>query len=453
MVRNPVKITNYNSPIESTREQFLHESGTAGNHNKFVFNSFKTDRQRIMDLNSQNFNNTHKTSSNKSNSKQQSTDSDRENNKKVSEVMQPHMKFKHRTELERIHDAINDYSFGRADKNVIRKQLKSMNMYKLKRLIPKEEIIMYSHKKSLSKKYDVEKGKAQNDPSNFIKKRMEIIENLKEFIKKDESLLKAIGLDKKNSKKRFIDNSMSKYIMNDLHLKTHFKAASMYLVNKNQSTLDSSELGLKGERAGEKDNFRENRMMRSSSTKMIEIPSITRMTGTGTGCFSNNDNAYTSRSTLPDPNGMYRDKSHKSLQPDHNPLLSSLDFNPILEYSKKEKKVYDQEKLAYLKDISASNRLSDTYYKNNGPHVHFENEEEEMAFVNRKDEEEKIYIDNEAIPKSKVDIIAKKVLSKCNFLNKKSPYNNNILQVGNGKLAMTCGMSISQFANKFNIPK
>ena len=64
-----------------------------------------------------------------------------------------------------------------------------------------------------------------------------------------------------------------------------------------------------------------------------------------------------------------------------------------------------------------------------------------------------VLIDGEKIPRNKIAAIAKKVLNRCNYLAKKSPINDSNLKTGNGKLAVTSGLTINEFVNKYKIPK
>ena len=43
-------------------------------------------------------------------------------------IIQPTMRFKARTDLERIYDAVNEYSYGRASKWIINRQLKELDL-------------------------------------------------------------------------------------------------------------------------------------------------------------------------------------------------------------------------------------------------------------------------------------------------------------------------------------
>ena len=68
------------------------------------------------------------------------------------------------------------------------------------------------------------------------------------------------------------------------------------------------------------------------------------------------------------------------------------------------------------------------------------------------DDEEKITINNETFTKSQLDEISKNVLLNCNYLGKKSDFNNKFLKAGSGKLMMTSGMTLNDFSKKYNIP-
>jgi len=69
------------------------------------------------------------------------------------------------------------------------------------------------------------------------------------------------------------------------------------------------------------------------------------------------------------------------------------------------------------------------------------------------DDEERIFIDNESFLKSQINLISKKILKKCNFLQNKSDFNNKEIKSGQGKLMITSGMTINDFTKKFNVPK
>ena len=49
------------------------------------------------------------------------------------------------------------------------------------------------------------------------------------------------------------------------------------------------------------------------------------------------------------------------------------------------------------------------------------------------------------------DVIANKVLNMCNVYHSKSKHNNTSLRLGEGKMMMTRGMTISQFEKKYKL--
>lgn len=51
------------------------------------------------------------------------------------EIYQPTMRYKARTDLERVYDVINGYNFDEKSKDIIERQLKSINLYDFKRKI------------------------------------------------------------------------------------------------------------------------------------------------------------------------------------------------------------------------------------------------------------------------------------------------------------------------------
>lgn len=68
------------------------------------------------------------------------------------------------------------------------------------------------------------------------------------------------------------------------------------------------------------------------------------------------------------------------------------------------------------------------------------------------EDNEKVVIDNEALNiKNQMNIIANKILKKCNVINYKNKNNNKALISGDGKLMITNGMTLAEFEKKFNL--
>ena len=65
-------------------------------------------------------------------------------------------------------------------------------------------------------------------------------------------------------------------------------------------------------------------------------------------------------------------------------------------------------------------------------------------------DEDNVIIGDVAYSRTRVDIIAQHVLKSCNYNSDKNKNNNTRLLSGNGKLAITSGMTLNDFTKKFN---
>lgn len=86
----------------------------------------------------------------------------------------------------------------------------------------------------------------------------------------------------------------------------------------------------------------------------------------------------------------------------------------------------------------------------NNPLTFFE-EMSKKKNIKKKNTDEKIYIDNKEFLRTNIGDITKKVLEKCNFSSLKNKNNLNTLKIGQGKMMMTKGMSITEFSKTFRI--
>lgn len=69
----------------------------------------------------------------------------------------------------------------------------------------------------------------------------------------------------------------------------------------------------------------------------------------------------------------------------------------------------------------------------------------------KKNTDEKIYIDNCEFLRTNLNDISKKILEKCKFTHAKSKNANTSLKVGQGKLMMTNGMTVSDFTKAYHL--
>jgi hypothetical protein len=421
MSKSPVIVHEYEQPQahNTTRQQYYMEKNkelysTGKFPRNFSFNTFQTDRQRLNKLNQLKEN----LRENKSTENLISNQSQMQN-----QCLQPTMRYKPRTELERIYDSANLNSFGRVEKNLINQQLKSLDFLDYKKPSQEEDqydipVYQGSNKLKLSSRIDNSSNKTISD-KNFKSLSSSSTSNI---------------FKKKKAKRKFVDNSMAKNIMKDLHVKTHFKAASIYtlgLLNENNNN--------------PKNNSTNNRITKVESERQFTEDSIDSQ------------------------NSFKKNKKKRTLS-------YNLEFNPI---KKKKEILPDVGKLKILEELSKSPTLISPTIVESKTKSHKDNLFEKiktrrngnvtsiiksnpLEFFTKftenlinpepvKVDEEKVTIAGETYLKSQIDVISKKVLQKCNFTRDKSKCNNVQLKCGAGKLASTAGMTINEFSRKYKL--
>jgi len=128
------------------------------------------------------------------------------------------MRFKARTDLERIVDIVNKSNFGNGNKKIVANQLKGLDLFKAKAANSEDE-------EGVTKESREEKNvKVNND-----------INKLKSINNSDTNNEKSMNTSYYKQKRKKIDNSGAKRILQELYYKTHFKAASVYTVLHNNS--------------------------------------------------------------------------------------------------------------------------------------------------------------------------------------------------------------------------
>jgi hypothetical protein len=133
---------------------------------------------------------------------------------KKDSILQPQMRFRARTDLERIYDALNGDYMRKGDREVIERQLKNINLYNYKR--PKEIL----------------REDAENDDNDYYQiKNISESQNVSPHKKGIRNIYKPahIYYDARiNNRKRWARkdnlNTEAKEILNSYHIKTHFKA-------------------------------------------------------------------------------------------------------------------------------------------------------------------------------------------------------------------------------------
>ena len=325
-------------------------------------------------------------------------------------IIQPQMRFKARTDLERVYEALTGNYYRENEREILNRQLKSIDLFTYKK---PTDFLKLSN--SLNHNLDdIDK----NEEDTKTKYKIIPNPNIEEEQKKD-------SLDKRNIyrnpkiyyvpqnnerwKKRSDLNAEAAGILKEYHQKTHFKATEEIAENK-----------IKTKKKPNNDN------------NTFEIPYIinTRKRKKRKNIFS------------------FDDDIKKKLKNDEY-IPYNKNYNPIKKYDMNGKDVINSESMQILTSMAFTSP-QDSSFKN-------EDSEQTMKVHNVKNkknlvDENNVLIGNEILYKAtQFDLIANRVLKLCNVYQKKNRHNNGSLKKGNGKMMFTQGLSVNQFEKKYDL--
>ena len=319
---------------------------------------------------------------------------------KKDNYLQPTMKFRPRTDLERIFDTINLNYFGKISKNLVNEQLKSLGLLKV-----------YSNKKNsnIQNEYSLLREKLKVNPETLdylIKEKQrleqgpktkeihELINNMDNIIQinkeiKTDKINKEMmfGNSSENKEKKYkikrknLNNFLAKNILGEYQKKTHFKALCTY-------SLDL-----------EDNNYKDKKIVRYNSLDNLD--------------YFKNDN----------------------------------DITPY-QFKKKFKrdKLCSPSKMDYLRHLFNSEEKKPEIQKPEKDKRIIEMEAEQNKLLRRQNN---VLINGKYYNKKDLKGISDALLKKCNYLSKHFEPKNS----GNGKLMFTRGMTVNEFAKKYGLPK
>ena len=319
---------------------------------------------------------------------------------KKDNYLQPTMKFRPRTDLERIFDTINLNYFGKISKNLVNEQLKSLGLLKV-----------YSNKKNsnIQNEYSLLREKLKVNPETLdylIKEKQRLEQGPKtkeihELINNMDNIIqinKEIKTDKINKemmfgnsienkekkykiKRKNLNNFLAKNILGEYQKKTHFKALCTY-------SLDL-----------EDNNYKDKKIVRYNSLDNLD--------------YFKNDN----------------------------------DITPY-QFKKKFKrdKLYSPNKMNYLRHLFNSEEKKHEIQKPEKDRRIIEMEAEQNKLLRRQNN---VLINGKYYNKKDLKGISDALLKKCNYVSKHFEPKNS----GNGKLMFTRGMTVNEFAKKYGLPK
>ena len=319
---------------------------------------------------------------------------------KKDNYLQPTMKFRPRTDLERIFDTINLNYFGKISKNLVNEQLKSLGLLKV-----------YSNKKNsnIQNEYSLLREKLKVNPETLdylIKEKQrleqgpktkeihELINNMDNIIQinkeiKTDKINKEMmfGNSSENKEKKYkikrknLNNFLAKNILGEYQKKTHFKALCTY-------SLDL-----------EDNNYKDKKIIRYNSLDNLD--------------YFKNDN----------------------------------DITPY-QFKKKFKrdKLYSPNKMNYLRHLFNREEKKPEIQKPEKDRRIIEMEAEQNKLLRRQNN---VLINGKYYNKKDLKGISDALLKKCNYVSKHFEPKNS----GNGKLMFTRGMTVNEFAKKYGLPK
>jgi hypothetical protein len=351
MANKPIKIKDYTHAIENPRMQLMRETDDKIQGRKgFIFKGFVTEKERIKQyledrkkyIDDDDF----------SDKKDCSFNSKKKNDQLVT-YMQPKMRFKPRTDLERIYEAINDYSYGRVSKNPVTRQLKLLNLNYMKIFKNQSEEDEKGDQAPQKDKNQADLGAADDDDNN------------NNYGSNYNEELDFTSKDKLGVRKRRIDNSGAKALMKEYHIKTHFKAASI-VASKNISSYSLEKKDLNKQNLNKFQNSSASSNQNSFHFNKTQAPFYNNknIDNKDDGTFNKTNSKFQNNSGLNSTTqgfNLYQKFSKKfALDEDNldiiesNPLLYNLNMNPLRKANEEE--TVDPSKLDYLKNLAENKK-------------------------------------------------------------------------------------------------
>ena len=321
-------------------------------------------------------------------------------------VIQPEMRFKARTDLERIYDALKNKYYRENERQIIERQLKNLNLnsFQTTESIKKRMSVISPIKDDKeNEEEDEQKYKIKPNPLYEEARKKELEINSTDVIYGDGNLYYIPKKQYLKPWQRNLDlNSEAEGILSEYHIKTHFKACAEVAEKK----IDYKKLN----------KHKRSQTIDSTPKNLFEIK---------TKDFKDKDNQI----------------KYDNYDKNENPYSHKFNDNNI-----------DPESLRALSVLAFE---KDSIIRGDEPVVgqYIPMGKKNKYYHKRKlVDENSVLIDGKILFKdSQFDIIANKVLNICNVNKKKSKFNNTSLKKKDGKLMITRGLSVGEFEKKYKI--
>ena len=411
MAENPIQILNQKELFSTNREKLLFEESDKILFNKgFIFTLHENEEYHKKQLNniskiSSSINNYRSKTLNNRKKRKDTKEEETNFNPYGFEISQPNMRFKPRSDLERVYDVLNKQSAG--NDNISKETLKSqLNKMGFK---PKKKIVGDYAERIIKPSNDVD------EMLNFITSN----KNYESYNNKDKLI--------KNNKK--IDNSGAKNLHKDLYNKTYFNALENFSLFKNTCFLpDKFDYNNKNKNKNNKSkftiyNYHEKNFFTPPNQKTKNIQKINN-----NNLINSNPYKYEIGSTRDIIKLINNTKNNNSKEERLIKSLENIDlFTKKIKESKHKITKKQKTDIELLKELAFEKKDNDNYktsinlqtneYKKNNNN-YFNNYEQGNEFTSKKSED-KIKIDGKEYNRNDYEHLSNIVMQKCNYGHKK----------------------------------
>ena len=352
---------------------------------------------------------------------------------KSNSIYQPQMRYKPRTDLERVYDVLNLQSLKENDKQVIERQLTNVDLYTYKR--PKE-ILEGKKEKKIKVNSD---GRTYNILPNPIiieqKKELENIQHHKAIYGSRNIFYEPKNNDKKLWARKGNLNLEARKILSLYHYKTHFKATEeiQFKIKKKSDSPDNN----------------------TELKTYLMIPNLFNTL--------NNEKIKKNHKIINLKKKQFRNKSYNNYYLNYSELDKKEDlFNFGEDAYKNDEEINDNE---YIKLLQNNPNLKTKSIKPNSNsmknlfNLAFKKEKKPDEDDKRKSEKNNNYRYNRDFMENRkhgnyivddknIHEVAKLILDECHVNSPKSKFNNTSLKTRKGKTMITKGLSVDEFLKK-----
>ena len=456
MADKPVILRESIKPFTTTREELLfEESNKILFHKGFVFNLYQTDRERLNTY--INEREKEKDYENKIISYNASKDNNNENlTTKITQITQPQMRFKPRTDLERIYQILSNYRPSKVNK--------------------KSKKIIENHLNDLKKKFMKMTNKSENMIFNDDTQKSieQLIQDIGIEKDKKKGVFEEISKKLKIQKNKRVDNSNAKALHSDLYNKTYFNAVENYTIFKDTCFLPKKKIkktyhDRSNTETSDNFNINFNEDVNYNKTQKLFKQKKTIIKKRNI----NNDNlesgSYSKNMiNISSPNELVNLLSNSKENVKEENLMKSLDnvdlFIQGLKVNKPKLTKKEQNNIDVVKSLAFNNIKK----KKNLPILKIDNKSYQNSNIDDKEnysssnegyedyamrkQEEKIKVNGIEYKKNDLENLSKAIMESCNYSKKKYRKSDSVYShSGNGKLMFTNGLTLKEFEKKYHL--